>query len=129
VPPLLEVLDELGRAHRRVARVGGRGVQLVLLDLEERRHRVAHVLSREETAEALAERARVVERVLYRERRRAPPTQLREQAEVVVVDHVDRVEGTHRLLELPQRVLLELLRSRLRLRLEARVTHTYVVQP
>ena len=66
----------------------------------------------------------MVERVLDRERRRGPPTQLREQAEVVVVDHVDRVEGTHRLLELLQRVLLELLRSRLRLRLEARVTHT-----
>ena len=66
----------------------------------------------------------MVERVLDRERRRAAPTQLREQAEVVVVDHVDRVEGTHRLLELLQRVLLELLRSRLRLRLGARVTHT-----
>ena len=50
MPPLLEVLDELGRAHRRVARVGGRAVQLDLLDLEERLHRVAHVLSREETA-------------------------------------------------------------------------------
>ena len=58
-----------------------------------------------------------------------PNPNLREQAEVVVVEHVDRVEGAHRLLELLQRVLLELLRCRLRLRLEARVTHTCVVQP
>ena len=37
----------------------------------------------------------MVERVVYRERRRCPPAQPREQAEVVVVDRVDRVEGTH----------------------------------
>ena len=94
VPPLLEVLDQLAGANRRVAGVGGPSVELVLLDLEERLDGVAHIVAREEPAEAEAERARVVERVVYREQRRCPPAQRREQAEVVVVDRVDRVEGT-----------------------------------
>ena len=65
VPPLLQVLDQLAGANSRVAGVGGLSVEFVLLDLEQRGHGVAHVLAREEPAEAEAERARVVERVVY----------------------------------------------------------------
>ena len=47
VPPLLQVLDQLASANSRVAGVGGLSVELVLLDLEECRHGVAHVVARE----------------------------------------------------------------------------------
>ena len=47
VPPLLQVLDQLAGANSRVAGVGGLSVKLVLLDLEECRHGVAHVVARE----------------------------------------------------------------------------------
>ena len=65
VPPLLQVLDQLADLDGRVAGIGGVSVELELLDLEQRLHGLTHVVGREEPAQADAERARVVERVIY----------------------------------------------------------------